>query len=767
MPARKEAMEQRHDRLTAVVLADTFQQRFRPITVERPNVLLPLVNTPMLDYVLEWLASNHVEEVYVFCCSNADKIQKHINETKWGSQHNFDVKVIVSTNCYSAGEAMRLIDQQDIIKNDFVLVSGDCISNMALKPVLDAHKQRRESDKLAIMTSVMMSTTNTDHTALLGESELVVSLDPQTQRLLDVKFLDSDSGSRTIRQDTVMFSERDVVELRMDLVESQVYICSPEVLMLFSDNFDFQNIRHDFVTGVLSEEELGNKIYIHELKGEYGIRVGNLRAYDAVSRDIINRWAFPFVPDTNCLQSTGPWDSNYSYQHGNIYLDKTVTMARSVKISRDTVVGADTAIGERCSISSCVIGRGCRIGPDVQLHGCYIHDNVTIHEAATLKYAIICDNVVVKRGADVGQGAILSYGVVVGPSHHVPNFSRLTLCRQAEQTIEDSDDEAELAGSITHGFDSDDEEGSNTLSALAPKQDVIQAAQAIAAGKPAEPQPWDLDICGVEGAGFAWKVKDTEDNVKRSIVLPALGNVWWEIGADEDLELTCSLAAAAKAAAGQAGGEEPEEWDPDLHFKREVAETFLRCAKMRFDQANVTIEINALKLAENKTFADCANHILTTIMGMCLPAPSAISSEYSGLYAKEEPDLSTNQGNLSLLRALKGHLSEWAALLQKYLRAEDDQVDLLLTLEEFCGAEGYFSNERGASFAPLFCKVLEILYDLDILSEEACLTWAGEKEHADEEDKLFLNKAKPFLKWLEEAESEEEEDDDEEEEEDE
>lgn len=49
----------------------TCAQRFRPITVERPKALLPLVNAPMIEYALEWLAMNRVEEVglcfFVFC----------------------------------------------------------------------------------------------------------------------------------------------------------------------------------------------------------------------------------------------------------------------------------------------------------------------------------------------------------------------------------------------------------------------------------------------------------------------------------------------------------------------------------------------------------------------------------------------------------------------------------------------------------------------------------------------------------------------------
>lgn len=66
-----------------------------------------------------------------------------------------------------------------------------------------------------------------------------------------------------------------------------------------------QNIKRDFVSGVLSEEELGNKLFVHELRHEYAARVHNLRSYDAVSRDILQRWAFPFVPDANVLHLGG------------------------------------------------------------------------------------------------------------------------------------------------------------------------------------------------------------------------------------------------------------------------------------------------------------------------------------------------------------------------------------------------------------------------------------------------------------------------------
>ncbi len=57
--------------------------------------------------------------------------------------------------------------------------------------------------------------------------------------------------------------------------------------------------------------------------------------------------------------------------------------------------------------------------------------------------------------------------------------------------------------------------------------------------------------------------------------------------------------------------------DVETGFPREVAETFLRCKRDGFDQTNAIIELNALKIAEDRTFADCARYIFTTILGSC------------------------------------------------------------------------------------------------------------------------------------------------------
>lgn len=42
------------------------------------QVLLPLVNVPLLDYTIEFLVEAGVQEIFVFCSAHADQVKKHI-----------------------------------------------------------------------------------------------------------------------------------------------------------------------------------------------------------------------------------------------------------------------------------------------------------------------------------------------------------------------------------------------------------------------------------------------------------------------------------------------------------------------------------------------------------------------------------------------------------------------------------------------------------------------------------------------------------------
>jgi translation initiation factor eIF-2B subunit epsilon len=148
-----------------------------------------LVNAPLLDYTLEWLAVNAVEEVFVFCCAHAEQVEAHLAAAGWLRRRKMVVHSVVATNCLSAGDALRLLDHRDIIKNDFILVSGDVVSNARLAPALEAHRRRRAADKSALLTLVMRGGVGEAQRRRLGATEITAVVDPHTKRLLKVGVL--------------------------------------------------------------------------------------------------------------------------------------------------------------------------------------------------------------------------------------------------------------------------------------------------------------------------------------------------------------------------------------------------------------------------------------------------------------------------------------------------------------------------------------------------------------------------------------------------
>ena len=194
-------------------------------------------------------------------------------------------------------------------------------------------------------------------------------------------------------------------------------------------------------------------------------------------------------------------------------------------------------------------------------------------------------------------------------------------------------------------------------------------------------------------------------------------------------------------------------------------ETFLRCVKDRFGIENVIVELNGLRLAENRTFVDCASYIFTTLLGLAGPPPTSVRPSCHALYQTAFPDVTSKTGRSQLLAKVMALMREWGGLLRKFITSEDDEVDLLLALEEFCMEDGVFegTGEHGAIFATVFEGILQVMYhdNVDLLSEEGILKWAEEKSGGTETERRFVNAASAFIEFLKDDDEDEDDEDEE------
>ena len=91
--------------------------------------------------------------------------------------------------------------------------------------------------------------------------------------------------------------EDELINLKFDLLDPGLAICTQAVPPLFSDNFDCQTL-DEFVKGVLQNDLIDNTIYMHELGTDsYAARISNLGTYFAAQHDCLQRWMYPIVPD--------------------------------------------------------------------------------------------------------------------------------------------------------------------------------------------------------------------------------------------------------------------------------------------------------------------------------------------------------------------------------------------------------------------------------------------------------------------------------------
>lgn len=383
MSSKKEIQKEKTTQ--AVVVADTFSDEFIPITNAVPHALLPVLNKPLIDYTLEFLCLGGVEEVFLFCCSHADEIKQHISKcinNRDGWILTMKVIVIVSESCQSFGDCLRDLDAKGLIRGDFVLLEPGIISNIPLLPLLKKHSETVKNDKYAAMT-IILQESGIGHIGRHTDEDVLLATDCQ-DRILVFKKLDK-SETRKIEFPIDIFLENPTVNLLHNLKDTRIAICSPSVLPLYSDNFDFQT-KDDLIKGLLMNEEiLEGTIYTHILQGsDYGGAISSWKMYQAISQELMRKWIHPLDQ---------PRKKNKILKNG-------------------VVIGAGTQVTESSNLNKSILGPNVKIGKNVILNNCFIFSDTKIEDNVSILHSVIGPECVIKANSRIMAGSIIGKGVV-------------------------------------------------------------------------------------------------------------------------------------------------------------------------------------------------------------------------------------------------------------------------------------------------------------------------------------------------------------------
>jgi glucose-1-phosphate thymidylyltransferase len=130
---------------TAVVLAAGEGSRLAPLTEYRPKPMLPAVNRPILEYVLDALVEAGIDHVHLVVGYRAPRVQSHFGSHYRGHEltyHHQETRL---------GSGHALLQARDAVDEDFLVVNGDEVTaGRMVQSVVEAH----DADRLATLSVV-------------------------------------------------------------------------------------------------------------------------------------------------------------------------------------------------------------------------------------------------------------------------------------------------------------------------------------------------------------------------------------------------------------------------------------------------------------------------------------------------------------------------------------------------------------------------------------------------------------------------------------
>ncbi|KAI1413470.1 nucleotide-diphospho-sugar transferase [Hypoxylon sp. FL1857] len=710
--------EKREDVLQAVLIADSFQTRFHPFSLEKPRCLLPLANTPLIEYSLEFLAMNGVQEVFIYCGNHHEQIERYVHDSRWSLNSRScpfsSLEFIRVADARSIGDFLRDLDKRNIIGGDFILVHGDLVVNIPLEEALAAHRARREANRDSCMTMVLREAGEGEHNTKAKGITPAFIIDPNAKRCLHYEEIHPLQTDHYVTLDPSILENREA-EARTDLIDAEIDICTPDVLALWSESFDYELPRANFLHGVLKDWELNGKMIHTEIVNEgYSARVRNLQMYDAISRDVLNGWTFPFAPECNLLPG-----QTYQLRADNVYREDDVEIEDG-SIVLDSILGKDTHVGSGSTIRNSVIGRNCKIGSNVRIVDSFIWDDATINDSAVVEHSIIAERGVVGKGAVIHEGSLVSFGVKLGERIDVKPGTMLSLLSPSGQTVQIISSQPEIVGPDGKGAlfqdpeddDADPDDPSNLQKSL------IYSIE-------------DLDLSDSSVSTLA----DDDDLSDEE-----LGPV------SPSTSQPTSRSRLSSFASDDSGAPNYSSFHSDaVHGLLDV----LRGISGNFDSEK--LEFTSLRLANNASDAAMRKAVATAFVRR---AVELMNPENGAL----EPSKAAKQ----VLTSREG-ATDFVSDVGVGDHSVPEQVEFALAVQKACASSAKFVDVAKAG--NLLAAMLQQMYDLDIVEEEGILGWW--EDDRGKEDGLMSgvrDKCQALVEWLENAdeESEEDEDDDDE-----
>ncbi|MGB5960895.1 MAG: mannose-1-phosphate guanyltransferase [Coleofasciculaceae cyanobacterium] len=352
--------------MRAVLMAGGSGTRLRPLTCDLPKPMVPILNRPIAEHIINLLKRHNITEVVATLHYLPDVMRDYFQD---GSDFGVQMTYAVEED-QPLGTAGCVKNIAELLDETFLVISGDSITDFDLTAAIEYHK-RHKSKATLILTRVP------------NPVEFGVVITDEQMRIR--RFLEKPSAS----------------EIFSDTVNTGTYILEPSVLEYLPVNEE-SDFSKDLFPLLLEKDE---PMYGYIADG-YWCDVGHLDAYREAQYD--------------GLQKAVELDYAYEEQKPGIWIGQNTFIEPSAKIEAPAIIGSNCRIGQRVHIEAgTVIGDNVTVGADADLKRPILWNGAIIGEEVHLRACVICRGTRVDRRAHVLEGAVVGPLCTVGEEAQV------------------------------------------------------------------------------------------------------------------------------------------------------------------------------------------------------------------------------------------------------------------------------------------------------------------------------------------------------------
>ena len=347
--------------MKAVIMAGGFGTRLRPLTYNLPKPMVPMVNRPMMEHIVELIKKHGVGEAISMLYFIPEEIQRFFGD---GKKFGVKMKYQLPTADYGTAGCVKFAEKD--LTDTFMVVSGDVLTDFDLTAALEFHRNKK-----AVATMVLTRASNP-----LQYGVVIINEENKITR-----FLEKPSWG----------------EVFSDTINTGLYILEPEVLEQIpaKQSFDFSK---DLFPKLL---KMGAPLYGYVAEG-YWKDVGDLQEYRLAHLDILDGKVTVDIAGAKKVYKAR------NGQEATVWVDKDAQIDDGAEFVGTCIVGKGARIEAGAKIDTSVIGPACVVGEACQISDSVLWNGVKVGGEAAIHESVICSK------TTVGEHALVQVGCIIG-----------------------------------------------------------------------------------------------------------------------------------------------------------------------------------------------------------------------------------------------------------------------------------------------------------------------------------------------------------------